>query len=163
LGGDGLHRAGKLNVAADALSRRSDYLEMNSLEWIPIQNELLTDVQDAVRDDKDYQVLVAAVVAKKRWDYTLLGGLLYKDTKLVIPTKAIQEELLQLAHDGPLGGHLGRDKTLERLQRCYYWTRHMTSKSIAGPAQTVKLINRPTRDHLGCCTHFPYRADLGKV
>jgi hypothetical protein len=42
----------------------------------------------------------------------------------VIPTQQIQESLLQLAHDGPLGGHLGR--TLERLQRAYYWTCRMS-------------------------------------
>ena len=61
-------------------------------------------------------------MAKKRRDYRLLDDLLYRDTKLVIPSQSIQESLVQLAHNGPLGGHLGRDKTLERLQRCYYWT-----------------------------------------
>ena len=120
------HRAGKLNIAADALSRRSDYSQtINSLEWVPIQEELIEEIGIAIRDDKDYQALLADIAAKTRHDYTVIEGLLYKDTRLVIPTKQIQESLLQLAHDGPLGGHLGRDKTLEKLQRCYHWA-HMS-------------------------------------
>ena len=147
------HRAGKLNVVADALSRRSDYgddvLAINSLEWTTIQEELLADIKEAVRDDKDYQALVADVTAKKRHDYTLLYGLLYKDTRLVVPNKQIQESLLELGHDGPLGGHLGRDKTLERLQRCYYWAkmsydvqeycRTCTSCQLTKPSQQKQI------------------------
>jgi hypothetical protein len=119
-----LHRAGKLNVVADALSRRIDYTDtLNSLEFLPIQNELIEDVQAQARLDNDYQVLVADVVAGRRKDYKLVDNLLYKDTRLVIPSKRIQESLIEMGHDGPLGGHLGRNKTLERLSRAYYWSR----------------------------------------
>jgi hypothetical protein len=130
-----LHRAGKLNIAADALSRRSDYdiqanhslewsrMAINSLEWIPIQQSLIDDVRADSQHDKDYQAILADVVAKKRKDYAVLDGLLYLNTRLVVPSRHIQESLIQLAHDGPLGGHLGRNKTLERLQRCYSWSR----------------------------------------
>lgn len=32
-----------------------------------------------------------------------------------------REELLQLAHDQPCSGHLGRNKTMERVQERFYW------------------------------------------
>jgi hypothetical protein len=119
-----LHRAGKLNIAADALSRRSDYFDViNSLEWVPVHSEIIEEVESEARADKDYQALVADVVLGKRKDYKTIEGLLYKDTRLVIPSKRIQEKLIQLSHDSLLGGHLGRDKTLERLQRSYHWAK----------------------------------------
>jgi hypothetical protein len=34
---------------------------------------------------------------------------------------ALRQLLLREVHDAPGGGHLGRDKTLERLQRLYFW------------------------------------------
>ncbi|KFD59604.1 hypothetical protein M514_28218 [Trichuris suis] len=39
---------------------------------------------------------------------------------LVIP-KALVPRLLEAAHDGPVGGHLGRKKTFEKLHRSFYW------------------------------------------
>jgi hypothetical protein len=99
------HRAEKLNIAADALSRRSDYnLSLNSLEWIPIQEELAEDITYAVRGDDNYRSLVADVGVGKRHDYTVLDGLVYKETRLVIPSKEIQESLL---YGPPLVSYMG--------------------------------------------------------
>ncbi|GAX83849.1 hypothetical protein CEUSTIGMA_g11274.t1 [Chlamydomonas eustigma] len=72
---DIVHRPGKTNVVADALSRRT-------------------------------------------------GSLLY------IPQCDLRQKLMHEAHDAPLSGHLGRDKTLARLSRAFYWPRmhHMVEQ-----------------------------------
>src|SRR5947207_4023086 len=40
---------------------------------------------------------------------------------LVPPQEAIQNQLLEVYHDCPSGGHWGRDKTLELIQRQFTW------------------------------------------
>ena len=40
--------------------------------------------------------------------------------KLVVP-KAMQEEILENVHAGVGGGHLGEEKTLQKLKERFYW------------------------------------------
>jgi hypothetical protein len=152
-----LHRAGKLNIAADALSRRVDYFDViNSLEWIPVHTEILEEVESEARADSEYQALAADVALGKRKDYKLIGGLLYKDTRLVIPSKRVQEKLIQLSHDALLGGHLGRDKTLERLQRSYHWGK--MSYDVQSYVRTCPQcqLNKPAQQKpIGLLTPLP--------
>lgn len=54
-------------------------------------------------------------------DFQQRGDLLVKNNRLYIPNdRSLQFELLQEAHDSPVGGHLGADKTLDRLKRSFY-------------------------------------------
>ena len=41
----------------------------------------------------------------------------------VIP-EVLRREVLSDLHEGPMGGHLGIDKTLGRLQERFYWPGH---------------------------------------
>lgn len=51
-----------------------------------------------------------------------IAGRLYFRGRLVIPTDdELIIKLLRITHDSPTGGHPGRGKTLEVLQREYYW------------------------------------------
>lgn len=51
------------------------------------------------------------------------GRLYYRD-RLVIPSSdELKIKLLRLVHESPAGGHPGRGKTLDILQREYYWPR----------------------------------------
>ncbi|KAL7631477.1 UNVERIFIED_CONTAM: hypothetical protein RMT77_018226 [Armadillidium vulgare] len=60
--------------------------------------------------------------------YIKRKGILYKrDTyddiareKIVVP-KALRKKLMDIAHDSPLGGHLGIKKTYEKISTNYYW------------------------------------------
>ena len=53
---------------------------------------------------------------------TFRDGKLYYRNRLVVPDHdELKIKLLRHVHDSPVGGHLGRSKTLEILQREYYW------------------------------------------
>ncbi|KAL8601929.1 hypothetical protein ACOMHN_020664 [Nucella lapillus] len=44
----------------------------------------------------------------------------WKLMQICVP-KSLRANLLQLAHDMPMGGHLGTNKTLKRLHKDFYW------------------------------------------
>lgn len=60
--------------------------------------------------------------------------------RLYVPASPLRSRTLYEAHDCPVSGHLGRDKTLERLSRDYYWPQ--ISKSVQEYCRTCDLCQR---------------------
>ena len=116
---------------ADALSRRPDYSTLErSLLLLELtgDDDLLARIRSLAAADPTYQRVANAVQAGTRSDFVSDGGILYKieqdgTTRLYVPSEGqevqqhIRQMLLREAHDGPLSGHLGRDKTYRRLAR----------------------------------------------
>lgn len=117
---DIVHRPGSTNIVADALSRRPDY-SVNAITWVKADDGLLQTVEQNAANDPVYQKVLSAVQSGSRTDFTVQQGLLYKEARLYVPAGDVQQKLLTEAHDTPLGGHLGRDKTYDRLRRAFYW------------------------------------------
>ena len=120
---------GSTNVVADALSRRPDLrlgLMLQSMTVEAASNILLLhdEIRTSCSADAAYQK--ALKTAKRREGRFTVGSddLLYYQGKqgprLYIPT-SMRESLMYEAHDAPTAGHLGMDKTLERLSRRFYW------------------------------------------
>jgi hypothetical protein len=84
---------------------------------------------DAASADSQYINLLHNVRENRVWDFTEINGLLYytpmEDVlpRLYVPAGQPRLRILQLAHDAPTAGHLGRDKTLAALQQHFYWPR----------------------------------------
>lgn len=93
-------------------------------------------------------------------DYTLQDGLLFKGGKLCVPRGSMRENLMQEKHNGCLSGHFGLNKTLELVQRFYFWPkmqrdikryvdqcvvcqRAKGTSSNAGLYQSLSIANRP--------------------
>ena len=58
----------------------------------------------------------------QREHLVLHSKLYWKDHKLVVPNNStLRQEVLQLCHDAPWAGHLGRDKTRELVELSFWW------------------------------------------
>lgn len=137
------HRAGKENVAADALSRRGDHrraaevedeekktsTDTSKVQRIPFrlapmtsieQNGLMEEIKAATERDAALQPIAAD---PEQYGYTLTDGLLKNQQGcVVIPAdRSIRTRILQEVHDAPTGGHLGMEKTLTRLGKLFWW------------------------------------------
>ena len=121
---------GKDNGRADALSRRSDHMEVKDIttqpilkqendgSLVPVRNLATTmrvtthavpDLKEAYKNDN-----LAGQLRKEQPNRDLL---LYKQ-KLYLPPK-VTEGVIRDHHDDPLLGHPGVSKTLELIQRVY--------------------------------------------
>jgi hypothetical protein len=129
-----IFRQGKHNIVADALSRRPDHknnnnnndnnatFNVNSLvnSSIDIDGSLLTQIKAGYLKDSKYKKM-------EKFGYKFpyrkdKDGIVYYRDKIYIPKIAsLINIILQEVHDSNVGGHMGSNKTLELIQRKYYW------------------------------------------
>ncbi|KAE9169576.1 hypothetical protein PF004_g28143 [Phytophthora fragariae] len=127
----------KQNVLADALSRRPDY-ELAHLAYLESPRYEL--IREAYTEDNDLAGLVEALstpnkavelTARQRsrlHRYSVVEGLLYyqvdggDEPRIVVPNdEDLRHRVLYEAHDTPLSGHLGREKTYTSVARNFWW------------------------------------------
>ncbi|CAK9780322.1 unnamed protein product [Cutaneotrichosporon oleaginosum] len=140
------YRPGKKGEKPDALSRRPDYeiteedRQHNYLQLLSLPTASLlrlgstkintlvpTLVNDIVKAQKTDEY---CIVKNKTWNmsntdreqhWTRQNGTFYYDGKIFVPAGQPRLQVLQLCHDNKLAGHPGRRKTLDLVQRHFWW------------------------------------------
>ncbi|KXZ40924.1 hypothetical protein GPECTOR_1291g539 [Gonium pectorale] len=123
------HKPGKSNVVADAISRRPDLRAAALTVSTPKPAEdLASRITAGYEVDNQYCTLRHESLSNPESPFKLHNNLLFYEppgalrARLYIPDiPGLRNQLLAEAHDIPIAGHLGRDKTLARLTRLYYW------------------------------------------
>ncbi|PKU75948.1 hypothetical protein MA16_Dca005995 [Dendrobium catenatum] len=121
------HKSGAQNRVADALSRRTALITQLQTD---IQG--LESLQELYASDKDFSEpwrLLSSSPPVPCKDFSIRHNYLFKGNLLCIPESSWREYLIQELHNGGLAAHAGRTKTLEQLQRRFYWP-HITRDVI---------------------------------
>ena len=125
---------GEANVVADALSR--NYTIQDHADSVArVQAAAVPCVDDSERDTwlhslnidpSTREILVKLNMGQSVRGYSVdpLGVLYHQseggDRRIVVPTNQ-RQHILEEHHDVPTAGHLGVERTLEMLQRVYWW------------------------------------------
>ncbi|POM76707.1 Pol protein [Phytophthora palmivora] len=148
----------RLNALADALSRRPDYK-------LARVSRVTTDLYDRIRlayqGDENYTPLaqflsdgkdakVDTLSPRQRAQlhhYELTDGLLHyrvdprDPPRVVVPNdEDLKYDILLEAHDAPISGHLGREKTYQMVSQTYWWPRMY--KWVAHYCKTCEIYQR---------------------
>ena len=143
------YRAGKLNTAADALSRKDkpfkeggDYrakpqnkkemtllkpeifiCSLTTLPVEPIEEVILKEIKKEIEKDEVFgPILEGLKNGKKFEDYSQSQDvLLFKGCICVPEINEIKRQILKECHDNPAAGHFGVAKTFDMVSRNYYW------------------------------------------
>ncbi|KAJ9508984.1 hypothetical protein QJQ45_028315, partial [Haematococcus lacustris] len=122
-----VHKAGKHHTVPDALSRRPDH-QLTALSIVDPDPSFFSTFDRHAPDDPAYQAALSQALSppspSSPTHLQVIEGRLYTTStppRLYIPSSPLRAQLLHEAHDAHTAAHLGRAKTLERLQRHFYW------------------------------------------
>jgi len=102
-------------------------------EWLRQAEETLVeedDLREKIREaqGKDKQVVKAVEELKrlgiksiKDEEWSIEDGLVLKEERIYVPERALRMEVIRRHHDTTVGGHGGRWKTTELVERNYWW------------------------------------------
>ena len=152
------YKPGKQNVLADALSRRPDY----ELAHV---TSVTTSLFDAIRHAYKHDAHTASVLAhfgantsaekstltsrmlSRIHRYSYSDGLIYyqvdpaDEPRIVVPhDEDLKFQILFEAHDVPISGHLGREKTYNQVVSTYWWPN--LYKWVANYVRTCETCQR---------------------
>ncbi|POM67361.1 Pol protein [Phytophthora palmivora] len=144
-------KPGKLNVLADALSRRPDYERSYLYDRIRLayqEDENNTPLVHFLSDGKDAKV--DRLLPRQRAQfhrYELAEGLLHyrvgptDPPRVVVPNdEYLKYDILLETHDAPMSGHLGREKTYQMVSQTFGWPRMY--KWVAHYVKTCETCQR---------------------
>ena len=97
-------------------------------EWNDVTQRMLTEdwkqpqLYKSIVSNYSVDPLFSNCVWLNKHSITFKDGLFFKEHKVVIPdVKSVKNDVLQEHHDSLYGGHLGFNKTLEKVCRLFWW------------------------------------------
>nr|GEU94044.1 hypothetical protein [Tanacetum cinerariifolium] len=99
-------------------------LSRNTTLFVSISNEVLgfDSIKELYANDEDYgNIWIGLETNQHQGGLLLLDSYLFKGNHLFIPNTYLRSQLIKEIHVGGLGAHLGRDKTIARVESQFYW------------------------------------------
>ena len=84
------HKQGKINVVADALSRRYALLNLLGSQFLGFDH-----IKDLYHDDLDFSLIYQECVKGGHKDFFIQDGFLFKGIRLCVPQSSIRNLLLE--------------------------------------------------------------------
>src|SRR3954462_4413005 len=122
---------GKLNVVADASSRRP-VLPAHERSTLPPPDQFAAQLKDEIQRAPEFQPILRtlqglpvdkAVPPSLLKHYSLApdGSLRYDQDRLCIPKGPLRAQILHDHHDTPITGHQGMERTYAAIHPLFYW------------------------------------------
>ncbi|KAF5470834.1 hypothetical protein F2P56_011322 [Juglans regia] len=147
------HRKGVENQAADALSRRISFLSIMNVKVIGF--ERLKEEYESCLDFRDTFLALQSGQSDTTDGFRLEDGYIFKTNKLCIPRTSVRDFIVWEVHAGGLAGHFGRDKTIEEIERQFYWpSLKRDVAKIVSTCNTCQLAKQK-RQNTGLYTPLP--------
>jgi transposase InsO family protein len=116
------HRPGVRNGKADLLSRRVDYQTIeNPLNFQQLLRESQIAMLEIINIDIKERIRQETISAEIPEGLQVYNGIAYHRNKMFIPSTELQIEILKHRHDGKAAGHFGIRKTIELVERDFWW------------------------------------------
>lgn len=118
------YKAGKHNMVADALSRITDVIDAQCFVLTMPHFVFLDQLRQTLTTDPDFWSLFTKIQdnPQSHADYKIHNGLIFFKNKIwLTPQCDFRTLLLDEFHKTPMGGHMGINKTLQRLQANFFW------------------------------------------
>ena len=133
-----IHKAGKENRAADALSRQHYFGAISSVTFQDCERS-----EEEVQQDSKLQGIMQDLLhgGEVLEGFQLKGGRLYYKDRVVVPKNSPKIPLiLQEFHDTAMGGHSGFFRTYKRVSGLLWW--EGMKKTIQQYVQQCEVCNR---------------------
>ena len=139
-------------VCLDPCSAAGKLSQISKLDIAKAQQEdlslqpIFTRAARGKRETDEEEFLVSGGTLYRRWIpwKNGEGGSEEEVTQLVVPS-CFRTALIKLAHEGPLAGHLGIQRTLQRLKQVFWWPSMLRSvKEIVKCCHTCQVVGKAT-------------------
>jgi len=141
------------NKAADALSRRVTLLSVMSVEVTGF--ERLKEEYESCSEFGEIYLTLKDENHRAINGYHLQDGYLFRDNKLCIPKTSVRDFLIWEIHAGGLSGHFGRNKTIEEVERQFFWSSLKRDvPKLVGQCRTCQLAKH-RKQNIGLYTPLP--------
>jgi len=135
------HKFGIENKVADALSRRVTLLFVMSVEITGF--ERLKEEYESCSEFEEIYLTLKDENHRVINGYHLQDGYLFRDNKLCIPKTSVRDFLIWEIHVGGLSGHFGRNKTIEEVERQFFWSNLKRDVAkLVGQCRTCQLAKQ---------------------
>ncbi|GKC56094.1 putative mitochondrial protein [Tanacetum coccineum] len=120
---EAVYKKGKDNVAADALSRRTDVSELFALNTTSVSTDLYQRIVSNWSEDEQLQnIILDLKKGEVKKNYVFLNNQLLRKGKLVVGrNETLRKDLLSYFHDGAIGGHSGVKASSYKICAIFYW------------------------------------------
>ena len=127
------HQQGKTNIVADALSRRADHEEENEKLPLEIYNisVISSNIINLIKENYEKDNMTREMIKQGRRQLrnrsdnsvTVKDGIIYYNkTRLYVPkVESLITNIITNHHDNKTSGHFGNMKTIDLIERNYYW------------------------------------------
>lgn len=145
------YKPGQHNTVADALSRTINMI--STIHTCPVFKETL--LEKYAQDENLTKFIQTNNGNESDREYRVKDGLLYRHEKLVITGSELKAQLMKEAHEIPISGHMGIQKTLANLSRHVTWTDINTDViEYIKHCETCQRIKASNKKPAGCLMPF---------